>query len=341
MTKLPQGADLAITTVSVSYRGAPRSALENVSMTVASGSVTAVLGPSGCGKSTLLRVIAGLTHPDSGHVTLDGVDLAGVAPHKRGIGLMAQSTSLFPHLTVGGNVEFGLRMLKVPVRTRRLRVAEVLELVGLPGWQDRLVTSLSGGEAQRVALARTLAPAPKVILLDEPLGALDRGLRDRLVPDLAELFALLSVTGVYVTHDQDEAFGIADQLVVMNAGEIVQSGLPATVWAEPDSEFVARFLGCPNIVDANLPVLPAGTDRSTGRVLVRLDSITLESGSLAASSDALIRSVVFRGDRCIVVIALLRGDTTLEVSIPSAEAGALTVGDLVGVRIDSTGVRAI
>jgi ABC-type Fe3+/spermidine/putrescine transport system ATPase subunit len=146
---------------------------------------------------------------------------------------------------------------------------------------------------------------------------------------------------VYVTHDQDEAFGIADQLVVMNAGEIVQSGSPATVWAEPDSEFVARFLGCPNIVDANLPVLPAGTDRSTGRVLVRSDSITLESGSLAVSPEALVRSVGFRGERCIVVIALLRGDMTLEVSIPSAEAGELTAGDLVGVRIDPLGVRAI
>jgi thiamine transport system ATP-binding protein len=341
MTKSQQGAELAISTVSVTYGDAPSAALANVSMTVPSGSVTAVLGPSGCGKSTLLRVISGLTRPDSGHVTLDGIDLAGVAPHKRGIGLMAQSNSLFPHLTVGGNVEFGLRMSKVPVRTRGLRVAEVLELVGLPGWQDRPVTSLSGGEAQRVALARTLAPAPKVILLDEPLGALDRGLRDRLVPELAEVFALLSVTAVYVTHDQDEAFGIADQLVVMNAGEIVQSGSPATVWAEPDSEFVARFLGCPNIVDANLPVLPAGTDRSTGRVLVRSDSITLESGSLAVSPEALVRSVGFRGERCIVVIALLRGDMTLEVSIPSAEAGELTAGDLVGVRIDPLGVRAI
>lgn len=341
MNEITHGADLAVRTVTVSYGNSPSAALANVTLTVPPGSVTAVLGPSGCGKSTLLRVIAGLTQPDSGRVTLDGVDLAGVAPHKRGIGLMAQSNSLFPHLTVGGNVEFGLRMLKVPSRIRRLRVAEVLELVGLPGWQDRLVTSLSGGEAQRVALARTLAPAPKVILLDEPLGALDRSLRDRLVPELAELFALLSVTAVYVTHDQDEAFGIADQLVVMNAGEIVQSGSPATVWAEPDSEFVARFLGCSNIVDATLQVLPAGTDRSTGRVLVRSDSITLESRSVADSPAAVIRSIAFRGGRCTVVVALLDGDTTLETSISSADAGALMVGELVGVRVDSVGVRAI
>lgn len=341
MIRSQQGADLSITTVSVTYDDAARSALENVTLTVPSGSVTAVLGPSGCGKSTLLRVIAGLMTPDAGLVSLDGADLAGVAPHRRGIGLMSQSNSLFPHLTVGGNVEFGLRMRKVPAGERRLRVAEVLDLVGLPGWQDRRVDSLSGGEAQRVALARTLAPAPKVILLDEPLGALDRSLRDRLVPDLAELFALLSVTAVYVTHDQDEAFGIADQLAVMRAGRIVRIGSPAEVWAEPGSEFVARFLGSPNIVDAHLQILPGGVDRSTGRVLVRSDSITLESGSATAPPDAVIRSVAFRGERCTVAVALLDGGTTLEVSIASADAAAVIVGDLVEVRIDPSGVRAI
>ena len=341
MTRSQQGADLSITTVSVTYDGASAAALDKVTMTVPSGSVTAVLGPSGCGKSTLLRVIAGLTSPDAGLVTLDGADLAGVAPHRRGIGLMSQSNSLFPHLTVGGNVEFGLRMRKVPVGERRHRVAEVLELVGLPGWQDRRIDSLSGGEAQRVALARTLAPAPKVVLLDEPLGALDRSLRDRLVPDLAELFTLLSVTAVYVTHDQDEAFGIADQLAVMRAGRIVRIGPPAEVWADPGSEFVARFLGCPNVVDAQLEVLPAGVDRSTGRVLVRSDSITLESGSVTAPPDAVIRSVAFRGERCTVVVVLLDGGTTFEVSVSSAEAAAVIAGDLVGVRIDPSGVRAI
>ena len=341
MARSHQGAELSITSVSVTYKGAVSAALGNVTLTVPSGSVTAVLGPSGCGKSTLLRVIAGLTGPDAGRVRLDGADLAGVAPHRRGIGLMSQSNSLFPHLTVGGNVEFGLRMRKVPVGERRHRVAEVLELVGLPGWQDRRIDSLSGGEAQRVALARTLAPTPKVILLDEPLGALDRSLRDRLVPDLAELFTLLSVTAVYVTHDQDEAFGIADQLAVMREGLIVQIGPPAKVWAEPDSEFVARFLGCPNIVDAHLQVLPAGIDRSAGRVLVRSDSITLEPASATAEPDAVIRSVAFRGERCTVVVAMLDGDTTFEASISNVDAGALVVGGLVRVRIDPAGVRAI
>jgi ABC-type Fe3+/spermidine/putrescine transport system ATPase subunit len=155
------------------------------------------------------------------------------------------------------------------------------------------------------------------------------------------LFALLSVTAVYVTHDQDEAFGIADQLAVMRAGRIVRIGSPAEVWAEPGSEFVAGFLGSPNIVDAHLQILPGGVDRSTGRVLVRSDSITLESGSATAPPDAVIRSVAFRGERCTVAVALLDGGTTLEVSIASADAAAVIVGDLVEVRIDPSGVRAI
>ena len=339
------GADLLIEEVSVTYPGAPGDALSDIGLHVAAGSVTAVLGPSGCGKSTLLRVIAGLTLPATGRVALNGTDLAGVAPHRRGIGLMFQTNALFPHLSVGGNVEFGLRMKKVPAIERRHRIAEVLELVGLPGWQNRPVTSLSGGEGQRVALARTLAPAPAVILLDEPLGALDRALRDRLVPDLAELFDSLSVTAVYVTHDQDEALAIADQLVVMDAGRIVQAAAPAQVWAEPASEFVARFLGCPNIIDAGCPALPAGADRSTGRVLVRSDSITIESatGSEAdpTPAEATVRSVAFRGERCVIGIELRTDGSVLEVSVRSAEAEAFAVGDRVGVRIDPAGVRAV
>jgi thiamine transport system ATP-binding protein len=343
MTLRVHGADLRIEAVSVSYPGATENALNDISLDVAAGSVTAVLGPSGCGKSTLLRVIAGLTVPAAGRVVLNGADLAGVAPHRRGIGLMFQSNALFPHLGVGGNVEFGLRMQKVPAVERRDRVAEVLELVGLPGWQDRAVTSLSGGEGQRVALARTLAPAPAVILLDEPLGALDRALRDRLVPDLAELFDSLSVTAVYVTHDQDEALAIADQLVVMDAGRIVQASTPAQVWAEPASEFVARFLGCPNIVDAGCPALPVGTDQSTGRVLIRSDSISLEpgSGSDPALPDATVRSVAFRGERCIIGIELRTDGSLLEVSVQSAAAGSFAMGDRVRVRIDPSGVRAV
>ncbi len=174
-------------------------ALAGLDLEVADGEVVALLGPSGSGKSTLLRVVAGLVAPDAGSVTWDGQDLAGVPPHRRGFGLMFQDYALFPHLDVGGNVAFGLRM-QGPVRPGR--VAEVLEMVGLPGYEDRAVGTLSGGEAQRVALARALAPEPRMLMLDEPVGSLDRVLRERLVIELRELLVRLRMTALYVTHDQ-------------------------------------------------------------------------------------------------------------------------------------------
>ena len=223
--------------------------LDDASLDVGDGEVVTVLGPSGSGKTTLLRVIAGLQPPDTGRVLLDGIDLARVPPHRRGIGLVFQDHALFPHRDVFGNVAFGLRMRGDTADAIGRRTTELLELVGLAGFEQRSIGTLSGGEQQRVALARALAPEPRVLLLDEPLGSLDRRLRDRLLEDLAALFERLVLTAVYVTHDQTEAFALGDRVAVMRAGRVVQVATPDDLWARPLDADVARFLGIGNVAE--------------------------------------------------------------------------------------------
>jgi thiamine transport system ATP-binding protein len=208
---------LAVDDVTVRFEG--RAVLDGVSFTVATGEIVALLGPSGSGKSTLLRVIAGLHLPDGGRVCWDDHDLAGVPPHRRQVGLVFQDLQLFPHKDVAANVGFGLRMQREGRAAIEARVAELLELVDLPGFERRQVATLSGGEAQRVALARALAPEPRVLLLDEPLGALDRDLHDRLAVDVRRLLRRVGITAVHVTHDEDEARTIGDRLVVLGRRE--------------------------------------------------------------------------------------------------------------------------
>jgi thiamine transport system ATP-binding protein len=222
-------------------------ALAGIDLDVEPATVVAVLGPSGGGKSTLLRSIAGLQRLDEGSVTLDGRSLAGVPAHRRGIGLMFQDDALFPHRDVAANVAFGLRMQGVARTAAAARVAELLALVGLSGREHRAVGSLSGGEQKRVALARALAPAPQVLLLDEPLGALDRPLHDRLVGELGALFAAIRQTALYVTHDVAEAFALGTRVAVMREGLIVQVATPERLWAAPRDAWVARFIGLENI----------------------------------------------------------------------------------------------
>lgn len=222
-------------------------AVDSVSLVVDAGSTVAVIGPSGSGKSTLLRAVAGLEPVVSGVVSLFGVDCTRMPPDQRRVGLMFQDHALFPHLDVAGNVAFGLRMRGADDATIAARTAEVLDLVGLSGFDRRSVDALSGGEAQRVALARSLAPEPTVLMLDEPLGSLDRVLREELVADLRHIFHDPELTVLHVTHDQQEAFTIADEVVVMRDGVVAQRGVPAEIWRRPDSPFVARFLGHPNL----------------------------------------------------------------------------------------------
>lgn len=218
-------------------------AVDDVALSVPTGSVVAVLGPSGCGKSTLLRTVAGLERPAAGSVSFDGRDLAGVPTHRRGFALMFQDGQLFEHLDVAANVAYSLRLRKVARAARRARVAELLDLVGLQGYAGRLPGTLSGGERQRVALARALAVEPRLLLLDEPLSALDRGLRERLATDLHDILRAAGATAMLVTHDQEEAFAVADRMAVMRAGRIVQQGALDEVWRRPADGWTAEFLG--------------------------------------------------------------------------------------------------
>lgn len=229
--------------IGVTVRFDGLAAVDDAHLGVADGERVALLGPSGCGKSTLLRAIAGLEALAAGRITWDGSDLAGVPPHRRRFGLMFQGYALFPHMTVGENVAFGLRMDGRPPEEIEARVAEVLAWVGLEQFAGRSVERLSGGEQQRVALARTLAPEPRLVMLDEPLGALDRTLRERLLGDIRHLLTRTGATTLYVTHDHDEADEIADRVAVMRAGRIVQTGPLAELRSHPVDAWVASFVG--------------------------------------------------------------------------------------------------
>jgi len=226
--------------------------LADVSLAVEDREILGLLGPSGCGKTTLLRLIAGLEMPDSGQVLIDGVDVTKVPPHRRGLGLMFQEYALFPHKDVSGNVAFGLRMEGLDQDEIEERVTDTLALVGLEGFERRDVNQLSGGERQRVALARSLAPHPRLLMLDEPLGALDRTLRERLMDELPQILHQAGVTVITVTHDQEEAFAISDRVALMRAGEVVQIGTPQELYRRPGSAWIARFLGLTNLLDAQI-----------------------------------------------------------------------------------------
>jgi thiamine transport system ATP-binding protein len=236
---------LSVREVSVAFGAAV--ALDRVSLEVEQGATMAVIGPSGSGKSTLLRAIAGLEPLASGEIKAGGRSLAGVAIHQRDLGLMFQDHALFPHLDVAANVGFGLRMKHWPAARRQARVEELLDLVGLAGFDHRPVHELSGGEAQRVALARALAPEPALLMLDEPFGSLDRVLREQLTAEVRRLLSELGQTALHVTHDQAEAFALADRIAVLAEGRVVQMGEPAELWGRPATAFVAEFLGHPNI----------------------------------------------------------------------------------------------
>lgn len=344
------GALLRLEAATVHY--GERAALDAVDLAVAEHEIVSVLGPSGSGKSTLLRAVAGLRQLDAGRVLLGGADQRGVPPHRRGVGLMFQDHQLFPQRDVGGNVGFGPRMHRVPRERREQRVAELLDLVGLPGAQGRAVAALSGGEQQRVALARALAPEPRLLMLDEPLGQLDRSLRERLVVELRQLFGRLGTTVLAVTHDQGEAFALADRVVVMRDGAIAQTGTPLEVWQRPADEFVARFLGFDSITDAvvtgaaattgwgRLPV-PAGTAQGPCRLLVRPTGVRMSSAADAAGEGALRCEVVARTFRGGHVAVTLRPERGPRLEAECALRAAPREGDTVAVTFDPEDVVAL
>src|SRR5512139_800405 len=276
--------------------------LDDVSLGLDAGEIVCLLGPSGCGKTTLLRIIAGLEIPDGGTIIFDGRDVQSIPVHQRNFGLMFQDFALFPHKNVWDNVIFGLRMQNLPADQIQQLGSTALERVGLSGFEKRNVHQLSGGERQRVALARSLAPEPRLLMLDEPLGALDRQLREELMIELRRILQAAHLTAIYVTHDQSEAFAVADRVAVMNAGRVEQIDTPSNLYAQPATDFVARFLGMPNlisgtvlscaagvaVINTSIGVLHATVDRSLQShqavtLLIRSEAAAIEADPFAAS----------------------------------------------------------
>lgn len=236
--------------ISKTYEGKPL--LSDISFTLDRDETICLLGSSGSGKSTLLRMIAGLETPDSGSILFNGMDLAQTPPHLRDFGLVFQDYGLFPHLNVFENVAFGLKMRNVSLAEISSRVTALLEQVNLSGFASRKVTDLSGGEQQRVALARALAPSPRLLMFDEPLGALDRSLKEDLLNELRDILHQTKIPAIYVTHDQEEAFAIADRILLLHDGGIIRDGKPEEIWGNPGSAFAAKFFAIGNVVKARL-----------------------------------------------------------------------------------------
>ena len=307
-------------------------AVDHVSLDLAAGRVLAVLGPSGCGKSTLLRAVAGLEPLASGSISWDGADLAGVPTHRRGFALMFQDGQLFGHLSVARNVAYALRLRRTPAARLAARVGELLDLVGLAGYDDRLPGTLSGGERQRVALARALAVEPRLILLDEPLSALDASLRERLAGDLRSILHAAGTTALLVTHDHEEAFALADRLAVMREGRVVQSGAIDEVWREPVDEDTALFLGYARVLreDAAARVLVAAGLRSAYALALRRSALVVDAdGPLTAR----VEQARVTPEQVRLVVAV-DGVGSLDAVAPLGSR--VSPGDTVALRVDVT-----
>ena len=342
---------LAIRDIHKSYDGQPL--LRGVSFEVAQGEILGLLGPSGSGKSTLLRIIAGLEEAESGQVLWDGLDIGDVPAHKRGFGLMFQDYALFPQRNVRQNVAFGLEMQDWPRERVRQRVDEMLEQVGLTALAGRRVTGLSGGEQQRVALARALAPGPRLLMLDEPLGALDRSLRESLTAELRRTLRQSGVPAIYVTHDQEEAFAITDRIVLIHEGTIEQQGSARQVYERPATLWVARFLGMQNVlagtvtsldplvvytVLGDLPVSPEGLAGSLSvgqpvQLLARPEAMALDA-TPGPWIEGTVEDCLFRGDSFRVTVRPADGPTlTFETS------QEFSPGDRVRFSLNPTALR--
>jgi spermidine/putrescine transport system ATP-binding protein len=269
---------LELTGIMKSFDG--NEALRGIDLTVKKGEFLTLLGPSGCGKTTTLRIVAGLEMPDSGRVLLQGQDVTGWEPNRRNVNTVFQNYALFPHMNVYQNVAYGLKLRHTPKEEIRRRVGEMLELVQLPGYEKRMPTQLSGGQRQRVAIARALVNSPAVLLLDEPLGALDLQLRRQMQVELKRLQQKLGITFVYITHDQEEALNMSDRIGVMNDGVLEQLGAPDEVYEHPASRFVAGFIGQSNLFDAKV----TGAD-GQGNLFLLCGSDTVRASGTAQSGE--------------------------------------------------------
>jgi putative spermidine/putrescine transport system ATP-binding protein len=334
-------------------------ALDDVTFELEQGEFFSMLGPSGCGKTTALRIVAGFESPDEGAVVVDGKDLTRTPPNRRDMGMVFQAYSLFPNMTARQNVEFGLRIRKGSAEQRTDRAGELLDLVGLSAQGDRYPYQMSGGQQQRVALARALAIQPKVLLMDEPLSALDARVRVSLREEIRRIQTELGITALYVTHDQEEALSISDRVAVMNAGKPEQIAPPLEIYAEPATPFVAEFVGTMNRLDATVgdggSVRYGGTqlgvDAVRGRqsgervlVLVRPESVTVEplseGGAPAGALSGRVLSGVFLGP-----VTRIKVETPeqgqISADVPSATAGRFNVGASVVARFDAAHARVL
>ena len=330
--------------ISIRKTFGPTVALESFDLDVKEGELITLLGPSGCGKTTALRITAGFEFADSGALLVGGADITRTPAHRRNMGMVFQSYSPFPNLTVANNVDFGLRTRKQDKITRHHRVAEMLELVELTPYADRYPHQLSGGQQQRVALARALAVQPQVLLLDEPLSALDAKVRTSLRDEIRRIQTEVGITTLFVTHDQEEALAISDRVCVMSAGRVEQLGTPTEVYRRPSTAFVARFVGTMNEFRAEVGMggevtvgglrvdVPAMSARAAGsavNLLVRPEDVHLQEDGLPGT----VASVIFQGSTTLVGIRLDVFDQLVSVDVGQGRADDLAVGDRVHIGV--------
>jgi putative spermidine/putrescine transport system ATP-binding protein len=337
------GVEVRLEDLRRSYAGV--SALNGLSLTLAPGELVALLGPSGCGKTTAMRLVAGLEEADSGRVMFGGRDVTGLPANKRDVGMVFQAYSLFPHMTAQQNVAFGLDLHKVKAAERKRRSGEMLELVGLSGFANRYAHQLSGGQQQRVALARALAIQPTVLLLDEPLSALDAKVRSRLRDEIRRVQLEVGTTTLFVTHDQEEALAIADRVGVMNAGHLEQLDSPTAIYSKPATPFVAEFVGLTNRIPGtvkfgmvevrglDLPLVQPNVAAGPAIALVRPEAVSIASEDDPVPGPLIgnVITVVFLGATSRVTVDL--GDMTIMAQLPTAQASAHPAGTRVRLAI--------
>jgi putative spermidine/putrescine transport system ATP-binding protein len=343
-----QGASVRIENCGKTFADGTR-ALEPATLSIESGETLVLLGPSGCGKTTMLRIIAGLEVPDAGgRILFDAKDVTRLPIERRNVGMVFQSYALFPNMSVAENIGYGLKVRGVPKMEREERVAELIELTNITGLENRRIDQLSGGQRQRVALARAVAIRPGILLLDEPLTALDAALRERLRGELNRLLRALGITAIYVTHDQAEAMELGDRIVVMRKGAIAQIGSPREIYFAPQSRFVAEFIGAANIIEGAVEdghlVLPGGRQPTRGQAslsaavaMIRPETIGVVDAADAVLSGT-VDSVSFIGDRQRLIVS---GASGKPITVDAPNTLQTTVGERIGLKIAPEAVRLL